>query len=136
MIPLASDLLNRFRGSSCGGKAFWIPSVRQTSFLHPAALKCRPYSGMSRGDSGVCAKSRLAWQTTHKDRGEPAQGSGSRLCVTAQGPALRGLKRPSVIPKPFEPIWRKRSVPRGVLDVPMSQIGLQGTSILTIVRQL
>jgi hypothetical protein len=31
---------------------------------------------------------------------------------------------------------RQRSVPRGVLDVAVSQIGLKGTGIMAVIRQL
>jgi hypothetical protein len=37
MIPLASSSAYPFPEAELGGKAFWVPPVRQTGFLHQAA---------------------------------------------------------------------------------------------------
>jgi hypothetical protein len=38
MIPLASDPAYPFPEAEPGGKALWVPPVRQTGFLHPTAV--------------------------------------------------------------------------------------------------
>jgi len=38
MIPLASNSAYPFPEAELGGKAFWVPPVRHTGFLHPAAV--------------------------------------------------------------------------------------------------
>jgi hypothetical protein len=43
---------------------------------------------------------------------------------------------PLVSPETFEPILRQRSVPRGVLDISVSKVGLQCAGIVAIVREL
>jgi hypothetical protein len=54
----------------------------------------------------------------------------ARPCGQGQaGPIL-------VSPKPLEPILRQRSVPRGVLDVSVSKVGLQGAGIMSVVGEL
>jgi hypothetical protein len=49
----------------------------------------------------------------------------------------RRVDRPrSVLPKPLKSIRRQGGVARGVLDVAVSQIGLQRAGIVAVVRQL
>jgi hypothetical protein len=38
MIPLASNSAYPFPEAELGGKVFWVPPVRQTGFLHQAAV--------------------------------------------------------------------------------------------------
>ena len=38
MIPLASNAAYPFPEAEFGGKTFWVPPVRLTGFLHPAAV--------------------------------------------------------------------------------------------------
>jgi hypothetical protein len=41
-----------------------------------------------------------------------------------------------IFPETFEPVLRQRRIPCGVLDIPVSEVGLQGAGIVTIVREL
>jgi hypothetical protein len=43
---------------------------------------------------------------------------------------------PLISPETFETIWRECSVSRRILDVSVSQVGLQCTGIVTVIRQL
>jgi hypothetical protein len=44
--------------------------------------------------------------------------------------------RELIFPETFEAILRQRSVPRGVLDIPVSQVGLQCARIVAVIREL
>ena len=59
--------------------------------------------------------------------------SGSTL-----GPMVLAIafRHSSVAPEAFEPIRRQRGVARRVLDVAVSQVGLQGPRIDAVIRQL
>lgn len=45
-------------------------------------------------------------------------------------------RSPLIFPETFEPILRQRSVPRGVLDVSVSQVRLQRTGIVAVICEL
>ena len=88
--PLASNSAYLFPEAEFGRKAFWFPPVRQTGFLHPAALVkvdvilrgCpRVVAALFPDDSGISAESCLAWQTSHRgaDTKEPRRRTAKLL---------------------------------------------------------
>jgi hypothetical protein len=61
MIPLASNSACPFPEAEFRGKAFWAPPVRQTGFLHPAAMVSLDTT--SRG----CPRAKFALSTLSTD---------------------------------------------------------------------
>jgi hypothetical protein len=60
-----------------------------------------------------------------------------RVCPGAPTiPRWRTERLSLIFPKTFEPILCQRSIPGGVLDIPVSQVGLECAGIVTIIREL